>query len=69
MGALEYEPSADIVNADEKVDLDALTKLAADILSERESVHKKHDDNMTLHCLRHIFGTFMCEAGVSLKRI
>ena len=35
MGALEYEPSQEIVSANEKVDLDALTKLASDILSEK----------------------------------
>ena len=33
MGALEYEPSQEIVDLSEKVDLDALTKLASEILS------------------------------------
>ena len=46
MGALEYEPSADIVDVNAEVNIDALTKLAADILSEREKVDIKYDDNM-----------------------
>lgn len=46
MGALEYEPSTDIVDINEDVDIDALTKLAADILSEREKLNVKYDDNM-----------------------
>ena len=46
MGALEYEPSTDIVSVEEKIDIDALTKLASDILSERENLHIKSDDNM-----------------------
>ena len=46
MGALEYEPSQEIVDLSEKVDLDALTKLASEILSEKESVKLKYDDNM-----------------------
>ena len=46
MGALEYEPSTDIIDVDEDVDIDALTKLASDILSEREDLNLKYDDNM-----------------------
>lgn len=46
MGALEYEPSTNIVNIDETVNIDALTKLASDILSEREKLHMEYDDNM-----------------------
>ena len=46
MGALEYEPSTDIVDINEEVDIDALTKLASDILSEREDFNIKYDDNM-----------------------
>lgn len=46
MGALEYEPAQEIVDLSEKVDLDALTRLAAEILSERENVKLKYDDTM-----------------------
>ena len=46
MGALEYEPSQEITTIDEKVDLDALTKLASDILSEKEQVHIDKNDNL-----------------------
>ncbi len=46
MGALEYEPSTDLVDVGKEIDIDALTKLAADILSERESLHIAHDQNM-----------------------
>lgn len=46
MGALEYEPATNIVDINEEVDIDALTKLAADILSERENLNIKYDDNM-----------------------
>lgn len=46
MGALEYEPAVDITDINEEVDIDALTKLAADILSERENINIKYDDNM-----------------------
>lgn len=46
MGALEYEPSTNIVDINEEIDIDALTKLASDILSEREEMHLKYDDNM-----------------------
>lgn len=46
MGALEYEPSVNVVDINEEIDIDALTKLASDILSEREELHLKYDDNM-----------------------
>lgn len=46
MGALEYEPAQEIVDLSENIDLDALTKLASEILSEKESVKLKYDDNM-----------------------
>lgn len=46
MGALEYEPAVDITDINEEVDIDALTKLASDILSERENLSIKYDDNM-----------------------
>ena len=46
MGALEYEPAADIADINEVVDIDALTKIASDILSERENLNIKYDDNM-----------------------
>lgn len=46
MGALEYEPSTNIVDINEEVNIDVLTKLASDILSERESLNIKYDDNM-----------------------
>lgn len=46
MGALEYEPSTDIVGKDEELDIDALTRLASDILSERENLHIQHSENM-----------------------
>lgn len=46
MGALEYEPSIDIVDVNDEIDIDSLTKLASDILSERENLNIKYDDNM-----------------------
>ena len=39
MGALEYEPSQEIGAVNDPVDLDALTKLASEILSEKENFH------------------------------
>ena len=38
MGALEYEPAVDIGNTPEKIDIDALTRLASDILSEKKKI-------------------------------
>ena len=46
MGALEYEPADLFIYKDEGFDIDALTKLAADILSEREGTHAKYNENM-----------------------
>ena len=46
MGALEYEPSQEITTINETVDLDALTKLASEILSEKEQIHIEKNDNM-----------------------
>lgn len=46
MGALEYEPSDFFKYTEEKFDIDALTKLASDILSERENIHAKYSENM-----------------------
>lgn len=44
MGALEYEPAKDLFIGNYAVNLDALTQLASDILSERESFHTQKDD-------------------------
>lgn len=46
MGALEYEPAQNLEFESKEFDLDALTKLASDILTEKESLHVKHDSNM-----------------------
>lgn len=46
MGALEYEPPKEIVDLNESVELDALTKLASEILSEKENIKLKYDDAM-----------------------
>lgn len=46
MGALEYEPSANLIHDDKEFDIDALTKLASDILSERENIHAKYNAGM-----------------------
>ena len=46
MGALEYEPAQNLEFESKEFDLDALTKLASDILIEKESLHIKHDSNM-----------------------
>lgn len=46
MGALEYEPAQDLEFESKELDIDALTKLASDILTEKESLHVKHDSNM-----------------------
>lgn len=46
MGALEYEPSRELAPVSETVDLDALTKLASDILSEKENIHIKKNDSL-----------------------
>ena len=46
MGALEYEPSQELISMNETVDLDALTKLASEILSEKEQIHIEKNDNL-----------------------
>lgn len=46
MGALEYEPSQELTTMNETVDLDALTKLASEILSEKEQIHIEKNDNL-----------------------
>ncbi len=46
MGALEYEPSQELTTINETVDLDALTKLASEILSEKEQIHIEKNDNL-----------------------
>ena len=46
MGALEYEPAQKLVDVNEQINISALTKLAADILSNRENLHVTHDANM-----------------------
>lgn len=46
MGALEYEPSKELTSMNETVDLDALTKLASEILSEKEQIHIEKNDNL-----------------------
>lgn len=46
MGALEYEPAQEIANNNEVVDIDALTKLAGEILSKKEEFHIEKNDKM-----------------------
>ena len=46
MGALEYEPSTNITHENEQIDIDALTRLASDILSDRENIHVKYNEDM-----------------------
>lgn len=46
MGALEYEPARELVAINETINLDALTKLASEILSEKEQIHIQKDDNL-----------------------
>ena len=46
MGALEYEPSKELVSIQDSIDIDALTRLASDILSEKENFHIEKNDNM-----------------------
>ena len=46
MGALEYEPARELAPINESIDLDALTKLASEILSEKEQIHIQKDDNL-----------------------
>ena len=46
MGALEYEPDEGIGQISQTIDIDALTKLASEILSEKEKFHIQYDDGM-----------------------
>ena len=46
MGALEYEPAEDLFDASEPLNISALTKLASEILSNKESIHISQDDKM-----------------------
>ncbi len=46
MGALEYEPDMDIGRDSGKIDVEALTKLASEILTEKENFRVKHDENL-----------------------
>ena len=46
MGALEYEPAKELSDKNSFVDIDALTRLAADILSEKENLHIEQNDSM-----------------------
>lgn len=46
MGALEYEPATEIISHKDPVDIDALAKLAAEILSEKENVRVEKNDSM-----------------------
>ncbi|MBR3844419.1 MAG: HipA N-terminal domain-containing protein, partial [Clostridia bacterium] len=46
MGALEYEPAQELTCTNQPVDLDALTKLASEILSEKEQFHVQKDDTL-----------------------
>lgn len=46
MGALEYEPANEIVAQDEPIEIDALAKLAADVLSEKEKIYIEKNDRM-----------------------
>lgn len=46
MGALEYEPSENLFDASEPLNISALTKLASEILSNKESIHISQDDKM-----------------------
>ena len=46
MGALEYEPAQELVSVQDSVDIDALTKLASDILTEKNFHIEKNDSMM-----------------------
>ena len=53
MGALEYVPSKEMFKSkDTSVDIDALVKLASDILSERTRLHVKADENVMEQIIR-----------------
>ncbi len=46
MGALEYEPAKEFVSVNEQLDIDALSKLASEILSSKENLHVVQNDKM-----------------------
>ena len=46
MGAWEYEPAQELVSVQDSVDIDALMKLASDILTEKENFHIEKNDSM-----------------------
>lgn len=46
MGALEYEPATYFGEKNISIDLDALTKLASDILSQKENFHLAKNDHL-----------------------
>ncbi len=46
MGALEYEPAQELISDSNSLDIDALTKLASDILSEKENFRIEKNDAM-----------------------
>lgn len=46
MGAIEYEPSQELTSVNKTVNLDALTKLASEILSEKEQIHIEKNDSL-----------------------
>lgn len=46
MGALEYEPAQEIIACDDHINIDALTKLASDILSAKEDFHIEGNDKL-----------------------
>lgn len=46
MGALEYEPAQELAFSDDSLDIDALTKLASDVLSEKENYHIEKNNKM-----------------------
>ncbi len=52
MGDLEYEPVVDLGVPGERVDLDALTRLASDILSERKKMHIQYDEGMIMQLMQ-----------------
>lgn len=46
MGALEYEPATNIVKESELINIDELTKLASEVLSNKESLHIEANDHL-----------------------
>ena len=51
MGALEYEPAQELISDSNSLDIDALTKLASDILSEKENFRIEKNDAMMAHLM------------------